>query len=499
MKKYFIVSIVVLALSAAMISGCGQGGGDSAPTTTATVTTTSTSHTTSTSNTTTTTHPTTTTTTTSTTTTTLKTSAPSIKGPGDLANTSIEANSIIVTIEAGASGADAIYYTTNESTPTTGSILYSGPFVLEKSKTIKAIAVKAGRANSNISSSWFDLYWWQALGSGMDNRVNALAFDNSGKLYAGGQFSHAGGVPADNIAVWNGSSWSQLGNGIYGSINALKINAAGDVYLGGNVLWEISIPYDYHNMLTKWDTSLATYEILSELAGGDVWALEFLGTDLYVGGQFKQAGNMPGTYCIAKWKPGSSTWESLGGDGLNGTVYSFSLLGSELYVGGNFTKTSDEVVTLRKLAKYFEGDWTEIGNGGVSDPYMINHVNAFSSNDVLVGGDFLDAGGVSAVGLMRWNDSSWSLVGGNNHFGYTVSSVIWRNYLCVGGWYPAFGNANLARYDGVNWSKFGNMGLNSVVSALVIGPDGNLYAGGYFTKAGSVEAADYIAMWGKKL
>jgi len=46
--------------------------------------------------------------------------------------------------------------------------------------------------------------------------VRALAVfdDGSGPaLYAGGDFTTAGGVAANRIAKWNGSSWSQLGSG----------------------------------------------------------------------------------------------------------------------------------------------------------------------------------------------------------------------------------------------------------------------------------------------
>ena len=56
------------------------------------------------------------------------------------------------------------------------------------------------------------------LGSGVERPgVHALAVfdDGSGPaLYAGGDFTTAGGVPANHIAKWNGSSWSALGSGI---------------------------------------------------------------------------------------------------------------------------------------------------------------------------------------------------------------------------------------------------------------------------------------------
>ena len=47
--------------------------------------------------------------------------------------------------------------------------------------------------------------------------VHALAvFDDGGgpALYAGGDFTTAGGVAANRIAKWDGSSWSALGSGM---------------------------------------------------------------------------------------------------------------------------------------------------------------------------------------------------------------------------------------------------------------------------------------------
>jgi hypothetical protein len=52
---------------------------------------------------------------------------------------------------------------------------------------------------------------WQALGEGVNERVNSLAFDPSGELYAVGFFTAAGGLPAYHAAHWDGKTWHALG------------------------------------------------------------------------------------------------------------------------------------------------------------------------------------------------------------------------------------------------------------------------------------------------
>lgn len=54
----------------------------------------------------------------------------------------ITAEGATVTIEAGATGADAIYYTINGADPTTESTKYTEPFTVEESCTVKAVAQK---------------------------------------------------------------------------------------------------------------------------------------------------------------------------------------------------------------------------------------------------------------------------------------------------------------------------------------------------------------------
>ena len=60
----------------------------------------------------------------------------------------------------------------------------------------------------------------------MNGMVLALTVfdDGSGPaLYAGGRFTTAGGLPANNIARWSGSSWSALGAGVNLGVSALTV------------------------------------------------------------------------------------------------------------------------------------------------------------------------------------------------------------------------------------------------------------------------------------
>ena len=66
----------------------------------------------------------------------------------------------------------------------------------------------------------------------MNGSVYALTVYNA-DLYAGGSFTTAGGVTANNVARWNGTSWTPLGVGTNSAVYCLDV-FTNSLILGGS-------------------------------------------------------------------------------------------------------------------------------------------------------------------------------------------------------------------------------------------------------------------------
>ena len=74
----------------------------------------------------------------------------------------------------------------------------------------------------------------------------------NGEIYVGGIFSNAGGVPANNIAKWNGTSWSAVGTGTNDAVNDFAI-FNGELYVVGGFTTAGGISA---NRIAKWDGTI---------------------------------------------------------------------------------------------------------------------------------------------------------------------------------------------------------------------------------------------------
>jgi hypothetical protein len=332
---------------------------------------------------------------------------------------------------------------------------------------------------------------WSALGSGMaggppfSTVVEALAVSGS-DLYAGGWFTNAGGVAANNVAKWNGTNWSALGSDFRGTedyglgpaIYALAI-VGSNLYAGGAFT---NVGGVAANNVAKWDGN--GWSALGSGVDNIVEALAVSGGALYAGGWFSTAGGNAAN-CIAQWD--GISWSALG-SGMNNWVMALAVSGGTLYAGGLFTTAGDNPAS--SIAQWDGSSWSAPGSG------MNDVVNALaaSGGTLYAGGYFTAAGGHAANCIAQWNGSSWSAPGSGLNNGVSALAVS-DGRLYAGGLFTAAGGqtANyIAQWDGSNWSAVGS-GLNNRVTALAVS-SGRLYAGGLFTTAGDT-AANYIAQW----
>jgi hypothetical protein len=173
----------------------------------------------------------------------------------------------------------------------------------------------------------------------MNGTVSALAVMGP-NLYAGGDFTTAGGVSANCIAKWDGNSWSTLGSGVgespYPGIGALAVMGT-NLYAGGRFTTAGGVSANY---IAKWDGSVWS-ALGSGMAGWDheIDALAVIGTNFYAGGSFGTAGGVVAKH-IAKWD--GSVWSALG-SGIdtnlpwNSWVSALAADGAgHLFVGGAF-------------------------------------------------------------------------------------------------------------------------------------------------------------------
>ena len=365
---------------------------------------------------------------------------------------------------------------------------------------------------------------------GVNGTVLATTTDSVGNIYVGGTFTSAGGITANNIAVYKtDGKWYALTDsrtklngtgGTGGTVRALAYNnSTGILWVGGQftAISENLIPanniatYDTNN--SQWIPIIDTNSITG--VNGIVYALQLDNSgNVYAGGSFSDAGGTTSVNNVALYDVAAKTWSQLFNGstaGVDGTVYAFAYNGLNtpypyLYVGGAFVNAGGGAANY--VARWDTGAflWDNL-NGGVGA--QVNALAFSTSTDHLyIGGNF-----TSPYNYVTYYDNTgvYNQMVNNNDLDGPVNALIYNTtqLVYIGGAFtrasigttgPPFVTINIGRmltYNdafpagvdtipssasaGVPLSTGAN-GVNSTVYAVaVITSSGNIIVGGDFT------------------
>jgi hypothetical protein len=331
--------------------------------------------------------------------------------------------------------------------------------------------------------SWYSISGFPFNPADLNGTVQEILVAPNGNIYVGGGFNQARQVDGsfltvNGIAMWDGVKWNTLDTGINGNVLTLALNN-NILYVGGDFTIAGGTPA---NRIASWNIGTQTWSALGTGMDNFVNALVVNNNILYAGGSFTLAGGTSANY-IASWNIGTQTWSALGTGiiGISPLVLALVLNNNILYVGGNFTIAGG--ISANYIASWNIGTqtWSALGTG-VNDRVRSLATN---NNIVYAGGDFTLAGGTSVNRIASWNGTTWSALGtGVNNL--VLSLATNNNILYAGGSFTTAGgiSANrIASWNGTTWSALGT-GVNNFVRSLATN-NNIVYAGGDFTTADS--------------
>jgi trimeric autotransporter adhesin len=289
----------------------------------------------------------------------------------------------------------------------------------------------AGAGAAGNIARW-DGAGWQPLASGLNGTAYALAV-LGGRLFAGGEFSNAGMTGASGVAAWDPATqaWSMVGNAPLYDEPVYALAAVHDRYLviGGEFdalrAGGVDLVRGLHGM-ALFDTQeqvdpavpLSGYLAMAGVkrAGGTgrVRALQVLGEELYVGGDFDTAGVLewtkepdPGFAAqnLAVWRFGSEglPWATTGGT--DQPVQALATAdGRRLVVGGYFRAAGPVAAGGVAELDPAAGAWSTYGSGIGGGLRGVTHVEAVAldaDGAVWAAGTFNTAGGKASCSIAR--------------------------------------------------------------------------------------------------
>ncbi|MCA3006014.1 MAG: hypothetical protein LW650_14250 [Planctomycetaceae bacterium] len=318
----------------------------------------------------------------------------------------------------------------------------------------------------------------------------------NGDLVVGGSFTSAGGSGAVRIARWNGVSWSPPGSGMTGgnepSVTALAVLPNGDLIAGGVFTTAGGVTV---NNIARWNGSAwsAMGSGLVDVIVQDIVVMP--NGDIIVGGILVPIGGGSRAY-VARWS--GVSWVQLGPDVLRqdggfAGVYSLAVLpNGDLIVGGRFGFASG--VSVNNIVRWDGSAYTPLGTvAGFGSRGEVFDIEVLPNGDILAG---CGPNFTQSANVFRFNGTSWAPLGSGANQSISGLAVLPNGDLVAGGDFTMIDGvpaSRIARWNGSSWASLGP-GANAGVRALTMLSNGDLIATGSFTIIGDV-TVNRIARW----
>lgn len=268
--------------------------------------------------------------------------------------------------------------------------------------------------------------------------------------------------------------WSALDTGVNGEVFDIEVHVD-EIYVAGQFLDAGGNPAC--DNIARWTGS--GWEPLGDGLWGSCRAITFWNGELYAGGDFDDAGGDQWADGIARWD--GAAWHSLAVSGIdNGIVYTLAASADALYIGGGFI---DGLQAVNQPANIMKWDGTT-ATGLFPSPNSVVWAVAVSGTDVYIGGSFLNLGGNGAIDCFaKWDGTAWSQMGSTLSNEVRAITVDGAEIYIGGSFVNAGGDPNadrIARWNGTDWSWFPSaLTLSTTVRSIVPRGD-DLYVGGSF-------------------
>jgi hypothetical protein len=331
---------------------------------------------------------------------------------------------------------------------------------------------------------------WSGVGNepgGASDSVLAFAeFDEGSgpRMFAGGNFTRIGGQPLTHVARREDTGWSSVGGGMNERVRAFIVHDDGTtggqrLYAGGKFTQAGGVPVKF---AARWDgTAWEAVGNLDSLVRAFIVYDDGSGSALYAGGGFSNG--------VARWD--GSSFATVGTGLTNGHVHDFAAFddgsGMALYAVGDFLQAGGNFVG--RVARWDGASWNDIGANLNITGRAAEVFNDGSGKKLFIAGSFTFAGGTGAPRVVRWDGTSFVYSG----FGLSTGVYDLETFDDgTGKRLIAGSNVDVHEWTGSQWTRFETGVGDRVDAAFAEGQQ--LWLGGRFTQAGGMPS-DGVALW----